>query len=71
MKFETVQIYSLRDTFGLVSCRDFATMTMRRNNFSPPLPHIFHLPCPFHDVSQKTINDVKINGWAELESCQL
>ena len=33
MKFETVQIHFLRDSFGLLSCRNSVTTAMWRNDF--------------------------------------
>ena len=44
MKFERVRIHFLSDAFGLLSSKNFATMTTWRNDFS--LFHSFLLTCP-------------------------
>ena len=40
--FETVRIHFLGDLFSLLSSKNFATMAMWRNNFSPLLTTVCH-----------------------------
>ena len=62
MKFEAVRIHFLSDVFGLLSSKNFATMTTWRNDFSLYSVHIQILHLSSYISSKNHLNEVLINN---------